>query len=111
MSLGKEYDLNRSTLGLKQYNKDTPPGWRPRSYPFGEYTESLAIWLKMTKLDPEQIGSSLMSRLEAGALRLAKNSFCADVALRFELQGHGLQANAEDASWWLFAQNIFSNLH
>ena len=62
----------RSTLGLKQYNKDTPPGWKPRSYPFREYTESLAIWLKMTRLDEDQIGPAIMSRLEGGALKLAK---------------------------------------
>ena len=30
-------------LGLKQYTKDVPPGWRPRSYPIREYRDYLTI--------------------------------------------------------------------
>ena len=60
-----------SQLGLRQYTKDVPPGWRPRAYPIKEYKEYLAIWGRLTKLDQEQIGPAIMSRLEGGALRTA----------------------------------------
>ena len=60
-----------SQLGLRQYTKDVPPGWRPRAYPIKEYKEYLAIWGRLTKLDQEQIGPAIMSRLEGGALRIA----------------------------------------
>ena len=58
-------------LGLKQYTKDVPPGWRPRSYPIREYRDYLGIWAKLTRLDENQLGPAIMSRLEGGALRLA----------------------------------------
>eukprot|EP00959_Pyramimonas_sp_CCMP1952_P352246 7380418-Pyramimonas_sp.AAC.1 len=60
-----------SQLGLRQYTKDVPPGWRPRAYPIKECKEYLAIWGRLTKLDQEQIGPAIMSRLEGGALRIA----------------------------------------
>eukprot|EP00959_Pyramimonas_sp_CCMP1952_P290702 6080804-Pyramimonas_sp.AAC.1 len=53
-----------SHLGLRQYTKDVPPGWRPRAYPIKEYKECLAIWGRLTKLDQEHIGPAIMSRLE-----------------------------------------------
>ena len=58
-------------LGLKQYTKDVPPGWRPRSYPIREYRDYLTIWGKLTRLEAAQVGPAVMSRLEGGALRLA----------------------------------------
>ncbi len=59
-------------LGLKAYTKDTPPGWRPHSYPISEYRDLLMIWCKLTRLDPEQVGAAIMSRLEGSAHRLAR---------------------------------------
>ena len=64
--------LNTS-LGLRQYTKDIPPGWRPKSYPFRGYKESLEIWSCLTRLDPDQIGPAILSRLEGGAYRVALN--------------------------------------
>ena len=57
---------------LKQYNKDTPPGWRSRSYPLKEYRENLLIWARLTKLTQDQAGAAIMSRLEGNALKRAK---------------------------------------
>ena len=58
-------------LSLRQYSKDVPPGWRPRAYPIREYKEALGVWSKLTRLDEDQIGPAIMSRLEGGALRVA----------------------------------------
>ena len=60
-------------FGLKQYTKDVPPGWRPYSYPLREYKDYLSVWSKLTKLDPEQIGAAIVSRLEGAALKYALN--------------------------------------
>ena len=59
-------------LGLKQYTKDVPPGWRPLSYPFTEYREYLRIWAHLTSLDPTEAkyGAAILSRLEGAALRI-----------------------------------------
>ena len=51
-------------LGLKQYTKDVPPGWRPRNYPIREYRDYLTIWGKLTRLEAAQVGPAVMSRLE-----------------------------------------------
>ena len=59
------------SLGLKQYTKDVPPGWRPYSYPLKEYKEYLSVWSKLTKLDGGQVGAAIVSRLEGAALKLA----------------------------------------
>ena len=58
---------------LKQYNKDTPPGWRPRAYPLKEYKENLLIWTRLTKLTDDQAAAAIMSRLEGNALKRAKS--------------------------------------
>ena len=58
-------------LGLKQYTKDIPPGWGPRTYPIVEYTELLKVWSKLTRLDADQIPAAIMSRLVGKALRQA----------------------------------------
>ena len=60
-----------STLGLRQYTKDVPPGWRPRSYPIKEYREYLEIWSRLTRLERDQIGPAIVSRLERGAYKAA----------------------------------------
>ena len=57
---------------LKQYTKDVPPGWRPRAYPLKEYRENLLIWSKLTRLNEDQIGAAIVSRLEGNALKRAK---------------------------------------
>ena len=57
---------------LKQYNKDQPPGWRPRAYPLREYKENLLIWSRLTRLTEQQAGAAVMSRLEGNALKRAK---------------------------------------
>ena len=57
---------------LKQYNKDQPPGWRPRAYPLREYKENLLIWSRLTRLTEQQAGAAVMSRLEGSALKRAK---------------------------------------
>ena len=49
-----------------------PPGWSPGVYPLSEYFGSLKIWYKLTKLEQEQIGAAIMSRLSGRALSLAK---------------------------------------
>ena len=59
------------SIGLKQYTKDIPPGWKPYSYPLREYQEYLAVWSKLTRLDAAQIGPAIASRLEGGALTAA----------------------------------------
>ncbi len=58
-------------LSLKQYTKDVPPGWRPRSYPIKDYKEALGVWSRLTRLEDNQIGAAMISRLEGGALRIA----------------------------------------
>ena len=60
-------------LSLKQYTKDIPPGWRPRSYPIREYREALEIWSRLTRLEQDQLGAAVMSRLEGPALRAAQD--------------------------------------
>ena len=64
---------NTTPANLKQYTKDIPPGWRPRAYPLKEYRENLLIWSRLTKLDTDQAGAAIMSRLEGQALKRAKN--------------------------------------
>ena len=76
-----------TTLGLRQYTKDVPPGWRPRSYPINEYKDLLGIWGRLTKLDPEQVGPAIMSRLEHGALK---------VALKFRVSRRNPTTGADD---------------
>ena len=60
-----------TTLALQQYTKDIPPGWRPRSYPIREYCDYLRVWHKLTKLDEEQIGAAITSRLYGAAWNVA----------------------------------------
>ena len=60
-------------LGLKQFTKDVPPGWRPRAYQVQEYKDLLDVWSCLTKLDEEQIGPAIMSRLEGAAWKMALN--------------------------------------
>ncbi|MDP6586518.1 MAG: hypothetical protein QF535_17825, partial [Anaerolineales bacterium] len=57
--------------GLKQYTKDVPPGWNPGVYPVTEYFELLKIWTRLTRLDEDQLGAAVMSRLQGRALRFA----------------------------------------
>ena len=59
------------SLGIKQWTKDIPPGWRPFAYPLREYQEYLAVWSKLTKLEQAQLGPAIVSRLEGGALTAA----------------------------------------
>ena len=60
-------------LGLKQFTKEIPPGFRPGSYPVVEYEELVKVWSVLTTLDAEKIGVALFSRLELGALDLARH--------------------------------------
>ena len=59
-------------MALRAYNRDVPPGWKPYSYPISEYRDLLMIWCKLTKLDADQIGAAIMSRLEGSAHKLAR---------------------------------------
>ena len=59
-------------LGIKQYNKDISPGWRPGAYPIAEFEELMKVWLRITNAEEERIGAILYSRLELGALDLAR---------------------------------------
>ena len=61
-----------SPLALRQYTKDVPPGWRPRAYPIKEYKNALDVWSRLSRLDPDQLGPAIMSRLEGGALKFAE---------------------------------------
>ena len=76
---------------LKQYNKDTPPGWRPRAYPLKEYKENLMIWARLTRLENDQIGAAIVSRLEGNALKRAKalkiTRFNPDTGLNEDYEG------------------------
>ncbi len=58
-------------IPLRSYTKDVPPGWKPRSYPIKDYREFLQVWIKLTRLDPDQLGPAIMSRVEGGAWRVA----------------------------------------
>ena len=59
-------------LGIKQYNKDICPGWRPGAYPIAEFEELMKVWLRITTHEEERIGAIIYSRLELGALDLAR---------------------------------------
>ena len=61
-----------SPLALRQYTKDVPPGWRPRAYPIKEYKNALDVWSRLSRLEPDQLGPAIMSRLEGGALKFAE---------------------------------------
>ena len=62
---------SQQSMPLRAYNKDVPPGWRPRAYPIRDYREYLTVWSKLTRLDTDQLGAAIMSRLEGGAWRAA----------------------------------------
>lgn len=62
-----------SQLPLQSYSKDVPPGWKPRPYSIAKWKELLAIWLRLTRLDPEQLGAAIISRLEGPAWQTAMN--------------------------------------
>ena len=62
-----------SRMGLKDYNKDVPPGWKPGSYPLKEYLDHLEVWGNMTSMEASKIGPAIISRLEEGAFRLVRN--------------------------------------
>ena len=64
--------LTHTQLGIKQYNKDIPPGWRPGAYPISEYEEYIKVWLRITPLDDDKKGAVIFSRMELGALDLAR---------------------------------------
>ena len=63
--------MSSTPLALRQFTKDVPPGWRPRAYPIREYKEFLEVWSRLTRLDADQLGAAMVSRLEGGALRIA----------------------------------------
>ena len=63
---------HHTQLGLKQYTKDVPPGFRPGAYPVAEYSELLKVWSILTTLEAGRIGAAIFSRLEAGALDIAR---------------------------------------
>lgn len=69
-------------LGLKQYTKEVPPGFRPGAYPVTEYEELVKVWSVLTTLDSEKVGVALYSRLELGALDKARR-----------LRGHRMDQN------------------
>ena len=64
--------LTHTQLGIDQYNKDIPPGWRPGAYPISEYEEYIKVWLRITTLDDDKRGAVIFSRMELGALDLAR---------------------------------------
>ena len=63
---------HHTQLGLQQYTKEVPPGFRPGSYPVTEYEELVKVWSFLTTLDYDKVGVALYSRLELGALDLAR---------------------------------------
>ena len=40
--------MHHTQLGLKQYTKEVPPGFRPGSYPVTEYEELVKVWSCLT---------------------------------------------------------------
>ena len=60
-------------LQLDQYNKGTPPGWRPGlfHYPYRRYIERLRLWYRITDLDVAQVGPSVAGRLQGRPFNLA----------------------------------------
>ena len=58
-------------LGIKQWNHNIPPGWRPHSYPLHEYEKYLGVWAQLTSLEERKLGPAIASRLEGSALKVA----------------------------------------
>ena len=60
-------------LQLDQYNKSTPPGWRPGlyHYPYRRFIERLRLWYRITDLNAEQVGPAVAGRLQGRPFNLA----------------------------------------
>ena len=65
------YDTTTQALGLRQYNKDVPPGWGPAQYPYTEYQDFLQVWRCLTRLEEKQIPAAIVSRLTGKTLKMA----------------------------------------
>ena len=65
--------VSSSNLPLEQFNKSTPPGWRPgdAKYPLRRYEQLLSLWSKMTDLRPDQMGPAMAGRLRGASFQLA----------------------------------------
>ena len=60
-------------LQLDQYNKGTPPGWRPglSHYPYRRFMERLKLWYRIPDVDVSQVGPAVAGRLQGRPFNLA----------------------------------------
>ena len=60
-------------MPLDQYNKGTPPGWRPglAHHPFRRFLERLRLWYRMTDLGADQVGPAVAGRLQGRPFNVA----------------------------------------
>ena len=60
-------------LPLDEWNKSTPPGWKPGidGYPLKLYREKLKLWYRGYDGDDQSVGCVVAGRLKEGAMNLA----------------------------------------
>ena len=60
-------------LPLDEYNRSTPPGWKPglARYPLSLFEDKLKLWYKQFTGADEEVGILLAGRLKEGALTIA----------------------------------------
>eukprot|EP00959_Pyramimonas_sp_CCMP1952_P316375 6621781-Pyramimonas_sp.AAC.1 len=52
-------DYDKGGLGLEDFTKNVPPGWKPnaRGYTFRKYMQKLRLWWRITdEMSEERIG-------------------------------------------------------
>eukprot|EP00959_Pyramimonas_sp_CCMP1952_P092484 1935502-Pyramimonas_sp.AAC.1 len=60
-------DYDKGGLGLEDFTKNVPPGWKPnvRGYTFRKYMQKLRLWWRITdEMSEERIGPLIVSRLK-----------------------------------------------
>ena len=60
-------------LPLDEYNRQTPPGWKPymSDYPLRLFLEKLKLWYRQFQGDDAEVGVLVAGRLKGGALTTA----------------------------------------
>ena len=59
-------------ITLEDYTKACPPGWAPymHNYPLKLYKEKLALWLRITDVEPAKLGPTVLGRIKGPAYRI-----------------------------------------
>ena len=59
-------------MSLEDYSKQVPPGWMAHmsNYPLKLYKEKLALWMRITDLDEEKQGPTILGRIKGPAYRI-----------------------------------------